>query len=297
MSDTRASAVADLLGAALRGPEVTLSGVCTLGRIRSHCLTFATSLSQAQADALNATPDTLVLVTPALAHLLSAAPHIVLDNPRLGYAKAAQAYFAPRPTGVAATARIDPTARIGERSYIGEYAVIEHNVSLGDHCHIDHHAVIKHGTTLGHHCSVGAHSSLGTTGFGLEYDADGTPVRLPHLGGITIGNHVEIGANTVIARGTIEDTRIDDHVKIDDHVFIAHNVQIGEGSFVIAGAEVSGSVQLGKRVWVAPQVTILNKVKVGDNATLGIGAVVRKDVEAGSTVAGNPARVLRKLDH
>ena len=100
-----------------------------------------------------------------------------------------------------------------------------------------------------------------------------------------------------VARGTIEDTRIDDHVKIDDHVFIAHNVQIGEGSFVIAGAEVSGSVQLGKRVWVAPQVTILNKVKVGDNATLGIGAVVRKDVEAGSTVAGNPARVLRKLDH
>ena len=292
MAETHAAAVAGLLGAELRGPDVTLSGVCTLGRIRSHCLTFATNLSQAQAGALNATPDTLVMVTPALAHLLSAAPHIVLDNPRLGYAKAAQAFFAVRPTGVAATARVDPTARIGVHGSIGDYVVIEHDVSIGDHCHIDHHAVIKHGTRLGDHCSVGAHSSLGTTGFGLEYDTDGTPVRLPHLGGIAIGNYVEIGANTVIARGTIEDTHISDHVKIDDHVFIAHNVQIGEGSFVIACAQISGSVVLGKRVWVAPQVTILNKVKVGDNATLGIGAVVRKDVEAGTTVVGNPARVL-----
>ena len=82
-------------------------------------------------------------------------------------------------------------------------------------------------------------------------------------------------------------------VKIDDCVFIAHNCFVDEASYLIAGAEISGSVTIGKRVWVSPEATVINKVSIGDDALVGIGAVVTRNVPANSVVSGVPAKVLR----
>ena len=134
---------------------------------------------------------------------------------------------------------------------------------------------------------------IGTQGFGFERDEHGVPVRIPHLGEVRLGLDVEIGACTVIARGTIGDTIIGDHVKLDDHVFVAHNVEIGESTLVVAGAVICGSVKIGKRCWIGANSTIKEHVKIGDDAFVGMGAVVLDDVAENAVVVGNPARFLR----
>lgn len=153
-------------------------------------------------------------------------------------------------------------------------------------------AVIDH-CRLGDRVDIGPHTVIGGRGFGFERDEDGSWFRIPHKGSVRIGDDVEIGACCVIARGTLTDTVIGDRVKIDDHVFIAHNVQVGSDTLIIAGAEISGSVNVGSDCQIGPQVTIREHLTVGDGAQIGIGAVVISDVPAGMVVVGNPARVLR----
>lgn len=148
-------------------------------------------------------------------------------------------------------------------------------------------AVIEH-TTFGRAPRVGPHTCIGTLGFGLEGGE-----RLPHLGGVRIGDDVEIGALCAIARGTLDDTVIGDRVRIDDHVFIAHNVQIGDDVTIIAGAEISGSVVIGAGAIISPQACICDHVRIGVGAHVGIGAVVLKDVSDHAVVVGNPARQIR----
>ena len=97
---------------------------------------------------------------------------------------------------------------------------------------------------------------IGHVGFGYARETDGTPVAIPHSGGVDVGDHVDIGANTCIDRGTMSDTVIGHQVKIDNLVHIAHNCVIGEAAYVIATAIVGGSVKIGPRAWIAPNASI-----------------------------------------
>ena len=104
-------------------------------------------------------------------------------------------------------------------------------------------------------------------------------LRFIHLGGVKIGNEVEIGALNSIARGTLNDTIIENGVKTDNLVHIAHNCYIGCNSLITACVELSGGVIVGKNVWIGPNSSVLEKIKIGDNAFIGIGSVVTKDVD------------------
>jgi UDP-3-O-[3-hydroxymyristoyl] glucosamine N-acyltransferase len=173
---------------------------------------------------------------------------------------------------------------------IGEFVVIESGVAIGSGTQIDHHSVVKEGTRIGRSCRIGTHSVVGTPGFGFERDNDGRAYRMPHLGGVSIGDEVEIGNGVSIASGTIDPTRIESGVKIDDRVFIAHNVTVGRDAFIIASASVCGSTSIGARAWIAPAAALINKISIGADAVVGLGAVVVRDVPAGVLVVGNPAR-------
>lgn len=181
---------------------------------------------------------------------------------------------------------IHPSAIVGENCVIGKGvtigadSVIGHNVVIGDEVIIGERVIVKSGAVIGE------------SGFGFERNADGSALRFPHIGGVVIGDDVEIGSLTTVCRGTIDDTIIKKGVKIDDHVHIAHNCHIDEHAFVIACAEVSGGVKIGQRAWIAPNSSIINQLSIGDDAVVGIGAVVVKPVADGSIVAGNPARAL-----
>jgi UDP-3-O-[3-hydroxymyristoyl] glucosamine N-acyltransferase len=288
---TRASTIAEFLEATLHGDDLETERPRSWTNLAAGGVTFAKTFTPEMVDALNAIPGVLVIAAPEYAGHLTV-PHIVVDNPRLAFAQVVERFFTPaEPAGVSPLASISPAATIGADVTVGPFCVIGDGVRLGPGVRLRSHVVLTAGTSVGDHTLIKSNTVIGEEGFGFE--RGDVPVRVPHSGGVRIGAHVEIGALCSIARGTLEDTVISDHVKIDDHVFIAHNVRIGRGSFVIAGAEISGSVELGDDVWVGPQATIRNQVRVGAGAMIGMGAVVTKDVPEGVVVMGSPAKVIR----
>ena len=284
---------AEALGVEADLADFSVEGVSPFNNLRPGTLSFAKAWSDDVAGTVAAHPSTLFLV-PADAASASTRNCIPVANPRLAYAQVVSRLLDRRPAaGIAATAVIEPGAQVGADVTIGHYVVVEAGAVVGDRCVIEAHSYLRRGTVLGNDCRLGSHVSIGGAGFGYEPDADGVPVHIPHLSGVVIGDEVEIGSHSSVARGTSDPTRIEDHVKIDQHVFIAHNVRVGARSIVTAGAEVSGSVDIGTDVWISPEATVTNKVKIGDRALVGIGAVVTKDVPANAVVAGVPAKHLR----
>jgi UDP-3-O-[3-hydroxymyristoyl] glucosamine N-acyltransferase len=155
--------------------------------------------------------------------------------------------------------------------------------------------VLLKGTHVGDDVIIGCNNTIGGTGFGYEKNEAGNYTVMPHLGNVVIHNKVEIGNNTCIDRAVIGSTIIGENVKIDNLVHIAHGVVIGKNSLIIANAMIGGSTVIGENCWVAPSASIINKGQIGDQATVGMGAVVTKPVEKDATVAGNPARTTESL--
>lgn len=279
--------VAQALGQELQN-QTEVRGVSASSAPRPHTLSFVRQWSDDAAATVAGNPDTLFLVPEGAA---SGQNVVTAANPRLAYALAVRDCLRDEAEPeVASTAAVSDGAKLGDRVSIGHFCVIEDGVEIADGAFIDHHVVLRAGVSVGERTRIGSHTSVGGPGFGFEMDDEGHPVRLGHMGGVVIGSDVEIGSHVSIAQGTIEPTVIADHAKIDDCVFIAHNVHVGKASFVIAGAEISGSVTIGERVWISPEVTVINKVSIGDDALVGIGAVVVRDVEENTVVAGVPAK-------
>ena len=190
---------------------------------------------------------------------------------------------------------------IGKNVEIGKETMIEPFVIIGDNCKIGEKCIIRSGvkirenTVIGNECSIKENSVIGDEGFGIERDENGKTYRIPHLGGVVLGNNVEVGALVAIAQGTIEPTIIEDYVKIDDCVFIAHNCKIEKGTYIIANAEISGGVHIGQCSWIGPSTAIIDNVNIGKNVTTGIGAVIIKNISDNEVVAGNPADTTQNL--
>lgn len=220
---------------------------------------------------------------------------ILVANPRLAFARILAEFFQEPPSEkIAQTARIGRNVRIGAHVTIGDFCVIGDNVVIGDYTELRHHVVIGRNVTIGKSCLIKSHSVIGEEGFGIEKDEDGMNIRVPHLGGVSIGDHVEIGALNTVCSGTVEPTSVADFVKTDDHVHIAHNCHLGMNSILTACAELSGSVTIGKNVWLGPNCSLLNGINIGDNAFIGLGAVVTKNCSPDGMYAGSPARLLRR---
>jgi UDP-3-O-[3-hydroxymyristoyl] glucosamine N-acyltransferase len=276
----QASDIALACGLELQGPDVLVDHIAPLNAVAAGGLCF--SKSPAFADVGSG-----CVVIAELDGQARSATVLLATRPRLAFAKALD--FLERTVGfrrpaddpvIDATAIVSPTAVIGKGVRIGPRSIINHFVVLGE------------GVRIGADCVVKSGAVIGEDGFGFERGEDGVPVRLVHLGSVLIGHGVEIGSLTTVCRGTLADTIVEDFAKIDDHVHIAHNCLIGSGAMVVACAEVSGGVVLGRGSWVGPNASIIQQRKVGDGALIGIGANVLRDVLPGTTVAGNPAKPL-----
>lgn len=291
-STVRASEIAEFLGEPLQGRDVNIEKPRPISQPAAHSLFFVKKFRADWAVALNAVQDSMVLAGPEYTGHLQVS-HILVPRPRLALARVLKRFFAPVPAvGVAATAVVHPGARLGQRVAIGHCSVIGDSVEIGDDTVIAHHVVIAPGSRIGRRCVVKSHSVIGEDGFGIEFDEDGRPLRLPHIGRVVLGDDVEVGALCTIAKGTLGDTILEDDVKLDDHVHIAHNVSIGAGTLITACAEISGSVQIGKRVWVGPNSSVNNGLKIADETLIGVGAVVLLSSQRGEHLLGNPARSL-----
>ncbi len=149
---------------------------------------------------------------------------------------------------------------------------------------------------IGKNCHIEPTAVIGEDGYSYVRDEKGVNQHITCIGGVKIGDNVDIGAGATITRGILSDTCIGSNVKIDNLVHVAHNCVIGEGTQLAAGVILGGGVIIGKNCLIGLNASIRQRIKIGDNAMVGMGAIVVKDVPSGITVVGNPARPLIKKE-
>lgn len=186
------------------------------------------------------------------------------------------------------------TQNIGENVYVGHNSYVSENAVIGDNVVIMNNVSIEERVTIGANTLIHSGVVIGTDGYGLYKDENGLNQKVPHYGGVVIGKNVEIGANTCIARGTLDDTIIGDNVKIDNLCHIAHNVCIMNNCCIVAASVISGSSIIGENSYIAPNSAVMNQLSIGKNSMVGLGAVVIQDVPDNCKVFGCPARVISK---
>lgn len=266
------------LGLPLIGPDRDIRSICALHTLEDDGLSFV--LPGRRIDDLNCG------TVFGLKHLGEIRVSVIgSEDPRFDFIRAQ--YILQKTPGFA---RPSAPPELHASVAVGPGAVIENGVVIGEGSTIGPNAVVRSGTRIGRFCEIKSGAVIGDSGFGFERDAKNRPLRMIHLGGVRIGDHVEIGALTTVVQGALEDTVLEDYVKINDHVHIAHNCHVGEATIIGGGAYLSGSIKVGRNCWIAPNCSIRQKLTIGEEAIVGIGAVVVHDVAAGSMVYGNPAK-------
>ncbi|MEN1831808.1 UDP-3-O-(3-hydroxymyristoyl)glucosamine N-acyltransferase [Pseudomonas lijiangensis] len=307
--------LAEYLGATLRGDQdKNITGLATLQEAGPDQLSFLANpqyrkfLVDARAAA--------VLLKPADAEGY-AGDALLVPDPYLAYARISH-LFDPKPkaaAGVHATALIAEDAQVDPAASIGAYAVIESgarigaNVTVGAHCFIGARCEIGEGgwlaprVTLYHDVRIGKRvviqsgAVLGGEGFGFANEK-GVWQKIAQIGGVSIGDDVEIGVNTAIDRGALADTRIGNGVKLDNQIQIAHNVQIGDHTAMAACVGISGSTKIGKHCMLAGGVGLVGHIDICDGVFItGMTMVTHSITEPGSYSSGTamqPAGEWRK---
>lgn len=308
-----AADIAAAVGGELRGrSDAVVRGVAPIHRAGPHDLTFLAS--PRYAPLLASSCPGVVLVSPSLADTPGEPrARVVVEQPQEAMlALLPRLYRAPRRlTGIDATARVGRGVRLGADVAIGPYAIVGDGVALGDRVSIGAHSVIGDGvtigddsalvsqvtvyagTTIGARVIVHAGARLGSDGFGYVF-REGAHAKIPHVGRCIIHDDVEIGANTTIDRGSIDDTVIGAGTKIDNLVHIAHNVSVGRLCLLMAQVGVAGSVQIGDGCILAGQVGVSGHHEIGAGARLAAQAGVFGNIPAGETWSGYPARPHRE---
>jgi len=226
---------------------------------------------------------------------------IFSNNPRLEYAKLL--YKILKETGYYNSQNyyLRDGYYYGENLTLGENTIIEPFVRIGNDVEIGDNTIIKSGTIInnnvkiGNNCYIRENSVIGGEGFGIETDVDGKTYRIPHVGGVEIGDFVEIGALTTVCSGTIEKTIVKNYVKIDDHVHVAHNVILEEGVLIVAGTVIGGSTKIGKNSRTAPNTAIKNGLKIGSNVVMGMSARVNENLPDNIIVTNEKADTLENI--
>lgn len=218
---------------------------------------------------------------------------VISDNPRLDFIRVLNQFFVSKPApAIHPTAIIDPDTVIGNDITIGAFTRIGPKVTIEDDCVIGSGVSLEGEVYLSRKCHIKANSVIGAPGFGFEYDRDGTPLHFPHFGRIILEEDVWIGACSTIEQATLGETRLCRGSKVDDLVQIGHNSTVGANTLIMANTVLCGGVIIGERCWIAPNSVIKQKVKIGNNVTIGLGSVVIRDVANELVVAGVPAKPL-----
>ena len=309
-----AQAVADLVGGRLLGDGgVLLTAVGPLDRAGPGALTLA--VAPRYAGALQASRAGAVLLPPAMADSPAGpAARIVVADPYGAMVQVIRRLFPPavRPPGIDPTARIGPGCEIGADVALGPFVVLGRGVRLGDRCRLsegvslgdgvivgedttmDARVTCYAGARIGRRVIVKAGAVIGGDGFGYLSRGSGHE-RIPHVGGCIIGDDVEIGSNSCVDRGSLDDTVIGQGTKLDNLVHVGHNVQIGERCLLMAGVGVAGSTRLGHDVILAGHVGVTDHLAIGDRVQVAAKSAVISNVPPGSVLSGNPARPNRQV--
>jgi UDP-3-O-[3-hydroxymyristoyl] glucosamine N-acyltransferase len=279
-------------GCRLRGdPDIVVDHVATLATAGAGALSFlANPRYRPQLGTTRA--GAVILTEEAVADCPVAC--LVSPDPHLSYARIAADLHPPAPLtpGVSPAAHVASGCRIGEGSEISAGAVLGDDVVLGARVFIGPNAVLGAGCAVGDdsrvmaavvlyprvrigaRCIVHSGAVLGADGFGYARDVDGSRIKIPQVGGVVVGDDVEIGANTTIDRGAIGDTIIGDGVRLDNQIQVAHNVIIGAHTAIAAQSGISGSTRIGARCVIGGDVAVAGHIEVADDVMIGGGTRV-----------------------
>jgi UDP-3-O-[3-hydroxymyristoyl] glucosamine N-acyltransferase len=232
-------------------------------------------------------------------------PRIISDNPYAYFAKVS-AMLNPLPeakpgihpsavvgagvkidasASIAATAVIGESATIGAHSVVGEGCFIGNNVTIGSHARLYPRVVIYHDCSIGDNLVAHSGAVIGSDGFGIAMD-QGRWIKIPQIGRVVIGNDVEIGANTTIDRGAMDDTVIEDGVKLDNQIQIGHNVRIGAHTAIAGCVGIAGSTIIGRYCQIGGSAGILGHLQIADHVEIAAFTLIGKSIrEAGAYAA------------
>jgi UDP-3-O-[3-hydroxymyristoyl] glucosamine N-acyltransferase len=315
--------VARLGGEAVGRDDAPLTGVATLDSAGPGDIAF---LANPRYRAKLATTRAGAVILGRGDRDAASMPRIVSDNPYAYYARTV-ALFHPdgaitpgvHPTAVVhASAEVDPGAEIGPHAVvgagarvargaaIGAHAVLGARVAIGPGTRLHPRVTIYDGCTLGARCIVHSGVVIGADGFGMARDA-GRWLKIPQVGAVRIGDDVEIGANTTIDRGALDDTVIEEGVKLDNLIQVAHNCRIGAHTVIAGCTGISGSTTIGKHCLVGGGVGFVGHITVCDHVTIsGMSLVAKSILQPGTYTSGLPlmphadwlrnAAHLRRLD-
>ncbi len=294
-------------GLELRGaPDVRVTHVATLSQAAEGALSFLANSRYRRS--LRTTRASAVVLTAEEAEQCPVAA-LVTPNPYLTYARIAWLFHPEEAVspGIHPSAVVAGSARIAASAEVGPLAVIEEDVELGERARIGPGCIVQRGARvgadtrlvarvnlyprarIGERCIVHAGAVIGADGFGFASDR-GTWLKVPQVGGVRIGDDVEIGANTTIDRGAIEDTVVEHGVKLDNQIQVGHNVTIGAHTAIAGCTGISGSTTIGKRCMVGGMVGFAGHLAIADDVVItGCSLVSASIKEAGSYSSGMPA--------
>lgn len=277
-------------------PHYPISAIAPLDLALPHQLSFYVGADYR--ELLNKTRAGAVLLTPA-ARDLYLGNRLVVEDPQLGIAKLAARFGSnqetAKPVGIHPTALVDKSCVIHPTASVGPYCVLEEGVQIGEHsqvdagcvvgshsilggfCHLYPRVVLYHDVQLGDRVIVHSGAVIGSDGFGYAQE-DKKWIKIPQIGGVRIGDDVEIGANTAVDRGALSHTQIGAGVKIDNLVQVAHNVRIGAHTIIAGCVSIAGSVEIGMRCQFGGGVGIRDHVKIADDVAFAGMSVVAYSV-------------------
>ncbi len=301
--------IADITGAELLDDakkDVMISNIATMEKAGAEDICFFyDKKAKEQASLIKARA---CVTTKDLAPLLEENVIVLLsDNPKSAFIKLNKAMYAicqPK-VGISPRAYLHPKALVGQNCYIGDFATIEEGVVIGDNCRIENGAYIGRSCKIGNNCRIGVNAyvsycimgndcyiysgaRIGCDGFGFN-TTEGHHVRIEQLGRVIIGNDVEIGANTCVDRGALDDTIIGDGCRVDNLVQIAHNDKLGRGCIVVSQTGIAGSCTFGDYVVCGGQTGFADHLNVGSGAQIAAQSGVMRDVEPKAVLLGTPA--------
>lgn len=238
-------------------------------------------------------------------------PTIFVDRPRETFGRFLAMNQRPLPLnpGIHPSAVVSPEAQVAESAQIGPFVVVERGAVIGEkcrlypHCYVGENCRLGDGTvlypkvtlyqdvTIGKRGILHSGAVIGADGFGFAWTGE-RQMKIPQVGGVTLGDDVEIGANTAVDRATAGDTQVGDDTKIDNLVQIAHNARIGSHTVIASLVGVSGSTKIGDRVTIAGQVATSDHVAICDDVVLGGRTGVTSDIKEPGAYFGFPARPL-----
>ncbi len=294
--------LAEVLGAQLQGDgALVITGLNTLKEATGQELSFLAN--PVYARYLSSTEAGAVILAPASAADFSGNA-LIVDNPYLGYARLSHFFktAAEVPVGIDASATVSPDAQIHPEAAIGPGVVIEagvmvargvtvaagavigHDSIIGEETRIARNVTVCHGVSIGKRVIIHPGAVIGSDGFGNAQDK-GQWVKIAQIGGVLIGDDVEIGANTCIDRGALGDTIVGDGVRLDNLIQVAHNVVIGKNTAIASLAGISGSTQIGENCTIAGSAGFAGHLTIADNTHIGGMAMVTGSIKKAGVYA------------